>query len=186
MKKQICIVLAFVMLLMLCACGNTAAPETSSVPAVAPLTGADYTEIIRANRNDELNEVYNIIADGKVAFTPFEMEDAQQEEAVSALWMLTGLSDADMQNYAISASLMNVRAYACMIIKPADGKTDAVMAALQEYVDGQKRSFENYLIDQYDIAAGAVLRETKTGEVILVMDENADALADALEKALQQ
>lgn len=176
MKRFLSLCLALVLAFSLTACGGSSA-SSSAVPK-------DYAAIIKAARADDYNEAYPIIAGGEVVHNPLEMADDEKGSYVETIWALTGLEEANMQTYALSISLINIRAYAVAIIMPAEGKTDAVTANLQEYVTGIQKSFENYLPDQYEIAKDAVVRTAKTGEIILVIDENASALADTLEAEL--
>ena len=76
------------------------------------------------------------------------------------------------------------RSYAVAIVKPADGKTDEVKAALEAYVASEQQSMEHYLEDQYQIAKAATVTVAPTGEVILVCAENHDTLLANIEKAL--
>ena len=71
-----------------------------------------------------------------------------------------------------------VRSYAVAIVKPAEGKTDAVKSALEAYVTSEQQSMEHYLEDQYQIAKAATVTVAPTGEVILVCAENHDTLLD--------
>jgi len=79
---------------------------------------------------------------------------------------------------------MMVRSYAIAIVKPAEGKTDAVKAALEAYVQSEQQSMEHYLEDQYQIAKAATVTVAPTGEVILVCAEDHDTILSNIEKAL--
>ena len=79
---------------------------------------------------------------------------------------------------------MMVRSYAVALVKPAEGKTDAVKSALEAYVTSEQQSMEHYLEDQYQIAKAATVTVAPTGEVILVCAENHDTLLTNIEKAL--
>ena len=56
---------------------------------------------------------------------------------------------------------------------------------MEQYVKGQQQSFQNYLQDQYDIAKDAKIKELPSGEIVLVMCEDAADVAGKIEKALQ-
>ena len=74
--------------------------------------------------------------------------------------------------------------YAIAIVKPAEGKTDAVKAALEAYVQSEQQSMEHYLEAQYQIAKAATVTVAPTGEVILVCAEDHDTILANIEKAL--
>ena len=67
------------------------------------------------------------------------------------------------------------------IVKPAEGKTDAVKEALSSFIEAQKSAQENYLADQYAIAKAAKLNVLKCGEVILVMCCGQDTVYNSIE-----
>jgi len=96
-----------------------------------------------------------------------------------------GLEEDMLSEYALSMSLMNVRAYAVGIFVPAEGKTEDVQAAVESYVAAQRRAFEQYLQDQYEIAQNAIVETLPGGEVMLVMSEDAAQTAQALRDALK-
>jgi putative heme iron utilization protein len=79
---------------------------------------------------------------------------------------------------------MMTRSYGVAIVMPAEGKTDDVKAALENYVQGQQLSMENYLVDQYEIAQAATVTVVPTGEVVLVCSENGDEVLASIEAAL--
>ena len=154
-------------------------------------TPKDYTQIIHDARTDEDNE-YDMIftkgEDGK--FTAIdgysaEYEAGQLDDEVRNLMMpLLNLEDDMYTDLAASVSSMMVRSYAVAIVKPAEGKTDAVKSALEAYVTSEQQSMEHYLEDQYQIAKAATVTVAPTGEVILVCAENHDTLLANIEKAL--
>ena len=154
-------------------------------------TPKDYTQIIHDARTDEENE-YDMIftkgEDGK--FTAIdgysaEYEAGQLDDEVRNLMMpLLNLEDDMYTDLAASVSSMMVRSYAVAIVKPAEGKTDAVKSALEAYVTSEQQSMEHYLEDQYQIAKAATVTVAPTGEVILVCAENHDTLLANIEKAL--
>ena len=114
-----------------------------------------------------------------------EYEAGQLDDEVrSILLPLLNLEDDMYTDLAASISAMMVRSYAVAIVKPAEGKTDAVKSALEAYVTSEQQSMEHYLEDQYQIAKAATVTVAPTGEVILVCAENHDTLLDNIEKAL--
>ena len=114
-----------------------------------------------------------------------EYEAGQLDDEVRNLMLpLLNLEDDMYTDLAASVSSMMVRSYAVAIVKPAEGKTDAVREALEAYVTSEQQSMEHYLEDQYQIAKAATVTVAPTGEVILVCAENHDTLLDNIEKAL--
>ena len=154
-------------------------------------TPKDYTQIIHDAREAEDNDYYMIFSpaeDGK--FTAIDGYSAEYEagqlddEVRSILLPLLNLEDDMYTDLAASISAMMVRSYAVAIVKPAEGKTDAVKSALEAYVTSEQQSMEHYLEDQYQIAKAATVTVAPTGEVILVCAENHDTLLTNIEKAL--
>ena len=90
-----------------------------------------------------------------------------------------------MSAYALSVSPMNVKAYAVAAIYPAAGKEDAVQEGLDAFVENRKASFEQYLMDQYDIADSARLETLDDGTVLLVMCPDQDAVFDAIRTSIE-
>ena len=182
MKRLIAALLAGLTLFALVGCSagskaDSAAPKDS--------------QILHDARTDEENE-YDMIftkgEDGK--FTAIdgysaEYEAGQLDDEVRNLMMpLLNLEDDMYTDLAASVSSMMVRSYAVAIVKPAEGKTDAVKEALEAYVTSEQQSMEHYLEDQYQIAKAATVTVAPTGEVILVCAENHDTLLTNIEKAL--
>ena len=183
MKRLIAALLAGLTLFALVGC-SAGSPADSAAPK-------DYSQILHDARTDEENE-YDMIftkgEDGK--FTAIdgysaEYEAGQLDDEVRNLMMpLLNLEDDMYTDLAASVSSMMVRSYAVAIVKPAEGKTDAVKSALEAYVTSEQQSMEHYLEDQYQIAKAATVTVAPTGEVILVCAENHDTLLANIEKAL--
>ena len=183
MKRLIAALLAGLTLFALvgCSAGSKAEPSTPK----------DYSQILHDARTDEDNE-YDMIftkgEDGK--FTAIDGYSAEYEagqlddEVRSILLPLLNLEDDMYTDLAASISAMMVRSYAVAIVKPVEGKTDAVKSALEAYVTSEQQSMEHYLEDQYQIAKAATVTVAPTGEVILVCAENHDTLLTNIEKAL--
>lgn len=98
---------------------------------------------------------------------------------------LLGLTQEDMTAFALSVSMMNVKAYGIAAVMPAPGKEEAVREALQGFIDTQKMSFEFYLADQYEIAQNARLETLSDGTVLMVMTQDQDAVYQAIAQALE-
>lgn len=186
MKRIIACLMAGVMLLALVGCGASGSSGSASSAAKK-----DYTQILHDARSDEDNEYEMIFTKGEDGkFTAIdgysaEYEAGQLDDEVRNLMMpLLNLEDDMYTDLAASVSSMMVRSYAVAIVKPAEGKTDAVKSALEAYVTSEQQSMEHYLEDQYQIAKAATVTVAPTGEVILVCAENHDTLLANIEKAL--
>ena len=183
MKRIITALLAGLCLLAFAGCSSGSKPDSS-----AP---KNYSQILHDVRTDEENE-YDMIftkgEDGKfTAIDGYSAEyDAAQldDEIRNMVFPLLNLEDDMYTDFAASVSSMMVRSYAVAIVKPAEGKTDEVKAALEAYVTSEQQSMEHYLEDQYQIAKAATVTAAPTGEVILVCAENHDVLLAGIEKAL--
>ena len=183
MKRIIASLLAGLCLLALVGC-SAGSKADSSAPK-------DYSQIIHDARTDEDNE-YDMIftkgEDGK--FTAIDGYSAEYEadqlndELKDIVFPLLGLEDGSYKSFAASVSSMMVRSYAVAIVKPAEGKTDAVKAALEAYVQSEQQSMEHYLEDQYLVAKAATVTVAPTGEVVLVCAEDHDTILSNIEKAL--
>ena len=148
--------------------------QPSDEPSTAPETEAPATSVladaITSSRTDEENEAYPVFSD-KAA-----IEDAY--------YQVVGFTAADVDDIAMSVSLINVKAYGIVIAKPAEGCADTVKAGLQAFIDTQCNNFETYLADQYEIAKNAKLETLDDGTIVMVMCANADAVYDAIVAAL--
>ena len=148
-------------------------------------------QIIHDARSDEDNE-YDMIftkgEDGKfTAIDGYSAEyeaDQLNEEIRDILMPLLNLEDDQYTAFAASISSMMVRSYAVAIVKPAEGKTDEVKAALEAYVASEQQSMEHYLEDQYLVAKAATVTVAPTGEVILVCCEGSDTVLANIKAAL--
>ena len=183
MKRLIAALLAGLCLLALVGC--------SSGKKTDPSTPKDYSQILHDARSDDENETDMIFTKGEDGkFTAIDGYSAEYEagqlddEVRSILLPLLNLEDDMYTDLAASISAMMVRSYAVAIVKPAEGKTDAVKSALEAYVTSEQQSMEHYLEDQYQIAKAATVTVAPTGEVILVCAENHDTLLANIEKAL--
>ena len=183
MKRIIAALLAGLTLFALVGCSAGSKADSS--------TPKDYSQIIHDARSDEDNQ-YNMIftkgEDGKfTAIDGYSADyDADQldEEVKNMLLPLLNLEDGQYTSLAASVSGMMVQSYAVAIVKPADGKTDEVKAALEAFVTSEQQSMEHYLEDQYQIAKAATVTVAPTGEVILVCAEDHDTILANIEKAL--
>lgn len=183
MKRIIAALLAGLTLFALVGCSAGSKADSS--------TPKDYSQIIHDARKDEENQ-YNMIftkgEDGKfTAMDGYSAEyDADQldDEIKNMMLPLLNLEEDQYTDFAASISAMMVQSYAVAIVKPADGKTDEVKAALEAYVASEQQSMEHYLEDQYQIAKAATVTVAPTGEVVLVCAEDHDTILANIEKAL--
>lgn len=149
-----------------------------------------YTAAIVASRDQETNDALPVIGakageSAVYTYLPSSMEndpEAAAQMADMVMQTLT-LTPDQLQQYAFSISLINVKAYGVGVFMPAEGQTDAVKAALEDFVTNQQKSFENYLADQYEIAKQAKVEVLPTGEVVLVMCENSDEVLASIKDA---
>lgn len=183
MKRIIASLLAGLCLLALVGC-SAGSKADSSAPK-------DYSQIIHDARTDEDNE-YDMIftkgEDGK--FTAIDGYSAEYEadqlsdEVANMMMPLLGLEDDMYDDFAASVSGMMVRVYGVAIVKPAEGKTQDVVDAMDAYVQSQQKSMEHYLEDQYQIASAARVATVPTGEVVMVCCEDSDTVFENIKKAL--
>lgn len=183
MKRIIASLLAGLCLLALVGCS-----AGSKADSAAP---KDYSQIIHDARTDEDNE-YDMIftkgEDGK--FTAIDGYSAEYEadqlsdEVANMMMPLLGLEDDMYEDFAASVSGMMVRVYGVAIVKPAEGKTQDVVDAMDAYVQSQQKSMEHYLEDQYQIASAARVATVPTGEVVMVCCEDSDTVFENIKKAL--
>ena len=184
--KKLSLTFALVLALGLCAllagCGSKASSDSG--------TPKDYAKILQEARTDEFNEAYPILSKGDSGFVleganAADMADEDKERMGDMMLELMGLDPADMADYALSVSLMNVKSYGVAIILPAEGRSDAVKTSLQNFIQSQQSAQEFYLPDQYEIAKDARLTQAADGSWVLVMSEDATAVNDAILAALK-
>lgn len=176
MKRIFSLILAM-SLLTLTACsggGASSAGEGGTPPAT--LTAEErtqlYVDAITGARSEEDNQ-YNAIL------------SSAEDDMAEMTFQLLGVAAGDMESFAVSVSLMNVKAYGVAVIKPAEGKADAVKEGLQGFIDLQQQNFAQYLPDQHEIAQSARLEALEDGTLIMVMCEGQDAVYDAIASAIQ-
>ena len=167
-------------------------------------TPKDYTQIIHDAREAEDNDYYMIFArsdednkyemiftkgeDGKFTaqygYSASYPADDLNDEIQNMLLPLLDLPEGSYTDLAASLSAMMVQSYGVAIVKPAEGKTQEVVDAMDAYIQNQQQTMEHYLEDQYQIAAAAKVATVPTGEVVMVCCENSDAVMNAIKTAL--
>lgn len=148
---------------------ETEAPETEAPATEAPVTNA-LGDAITAARTDEDNEAYPVFCD----------KDAIED----MYYQVVGFTASDVDEIAMSVSLINIKAYGIVVVKPAEGCADTVKAGLQAFIDTQCANFETYLADQYEIAKNAKLETLEDGTIVMVMCENADSVYESIVASL--
>ena len=172
MKKTriLSLLLVAAMCLALCACAGEKTPDAD--PSQDPVE-RDYVQIITDAR-------------GEGETTPIMTTDTEDDPTEKEMtFALLGFTPEDTEGYGVSISLMNVRAYAIVAVKPAEGKEDTVREGLENYIEAQKGSFEFYLEDQYEIASNAKLETLDDGTMVLVMCEGQDGVFESIKAALE-
>ena len=106
--------------------------------------------------------------------------DQLDDEVKNMILPLLNLEDDMYTDLAASVSSMMVRSYAVAIVKPAEGKTDAVKAALEAYVASEQQSMEHYLEDQYQIAKAATVTVAFRDSVAQYSDSSQSGRSDKL------
>ena len=154
-------------------------------------TPKDYTQIIHDAREAEDNDYYMIFSpaeDGKFTaqygYSAEYEADQLSDEVANMMMPLLGLEDGMYDDFAASVSGMMVSVYGVAIVKPAEGRTQDVVDAMDAYVQSQQKAMERYLEDQYEIASAARVVTVPTGEVVMVCCEDSDTVLENIKKAL--
>lgn len=184
MFRTLALALAAALCLTLTACGGAGSSGSARAHTVQ-----EYADAIKNARSDEENEYNDIIAregDGSPTYAHNPSSLTDEDAAGQAPFMLEmlGLTDEMLDAYAVSLSLMNVRAYAIGVFRPAEGKAEDVQAGLESYVKLQQQNFEQYLEDQYEVAKAARIETLPGGEIVLVMAEGAEDIFTKIKEAL--
>ena len=183
MKRLIAALLAGLTLFALVGCS-----AGSKADSAAP---KDYSQILHDARSAEDNEYYMIFtkgADGKYTaqygYSKDYEADQLHDEIANMMMPMLNLEDGMAEDFAASLSTMMVQSYGLAIVKPAEGRTQDVVDALNAYVESEQQSMEHYLEDQYQIAKNAKVETLPSGEVVLVCCEDSDTVLANLKKAL--
>lgn len=175
MKKMLTLALALALTITaLAGCsGKNGGGSSSTPPAKTP---EELTQLYASAITDNAGEM--------VEYNPV-ISEAKEGDLSAMILETMGLKAEDMTAFGISASMMNVQAYGIAAVMPAEGRADAVKEALQSFIDNQKQSFEQYLVDQYEIASSAKLETLEDGTVLMVMCEDQDTVFGDISAAIQ-
>lgn len=177
LKVMTAMLLAASMITTFTACANTTDDQVTDVPdsnIVKVLTAEEYTELYTGALDGVDSEM--------LEYNPAMTNPAEMDEfMLDAL----GMAAEDMEAAAISVSMMGVQAYGIMIVKPAEGSEQAVVDAMNSYVELQRSNFEMYLVDQYEIAEAATVEVLEDGTVLMVMCEDSTTVHDALVESIE-
>ncbi len=178
--------MALVLCFALAACGGQPA---SSGDAAGAKKAEDYANLIRDSRSEEDNQYFEIVGanageDPVLILNPYQVDDEMAAQSIGMMFDAMGVPAADLDTYAFTMSLMMTQAYHIGIYKPVEGKQADVQAGLEAYIKSVQQQFDRYLEDQYQISLNAVIKTTASGEIIVVMAENAADIADKIEKGL--
>ena len=151
MKRIIACLMAGILMLALVGCGTSGSSSAAAKK--------DYTQILHDARSDEDNEYLMIFTkgeDGKFTaqygYSAEYEADQLSDEVANMMMPLLGLEDGMYDDFAASVSGMMVSVYGVAIVKPAEGRTQDVVDAMDAYVQSQQKAMERYLEDQYEIA----------------------------------
>lgn len=162
MRKVISLLLVMLLPLLWVGCGGEEAPKQQ----------LDYAEVLRQARPEEENEAFPIVA-------------GPEDDGYDLIFLEFGLQEEDLQRYAVSASIFMTHAYGIAIFMPAEGRQQMVLEAAEAFKARKEHDFENYLQDQYQIAKAAVIETADSGEILVAMCSDAQAVMDRLKQGLQ-
>lgn len=170
MKRALSLTLSSLLLLTLAtSCGGTSNKSNDLTPEQRT---ESYVKAITAARDAESNQYDTLLT-------------SASDDNASMVFETLGVTAEDMTAFALSVSMMNVRAYAVAAVYPAAGKDETVRKGLEGFIERQKQNFYQYLEAEYAIAGNARLETLEDGTILLVMAENQDALFDAIRDGIE-
>ena len=166
MKKLLVLALGIVMMFAVVGCNKN---ERSS--EVKSFTGEELAQII-SDCGSEMTQ-YN------------EPKSFDDENGMGPMFLESFEADPSIiEAGAISYSMMNVKAYAIMIVKPAEGKAEDVKTMFENDKNINIQNFTNYLADQLEIAENAIIEEVN-GYIVYVMTDDAETVFNAISEKLK-
>lgn len=169
MKKFITLLLAAVLVLSFAACEQKV-PEPVE-PEEVKIASEDLKAAIEGARDAELNDYIPVLT---------SVNDPGAQQVLTTL----SLNTETMECYALSVSLINIKAYGIVLVKPVEGQEEAVKTALEEFVESTRSSFENYLPAQAEIANAATVETLENSVIMMIMSEEHDTVRDAVAEAV--
>lgn len=180
MKKILALALATVMALgVLAGCGSNGSGSGSN---------AGSTSVSDVKNPEELAALYKEAIENSgldkeiIQYNPI-ITDPKNEQ-IETIQEITGLDFSQFEAFATSISLMNIQAYGVAVVKPVEGQEEAVKAGLQTYLDNTKKSFEQYLEDQLEVAKAAKLETLEDGTIVMVMTQGQDEIFESISNTI--
>lgn len=133
-------------------------------------------EITEANKH--LGDVVNYARATTDVDTYKPILSKDQKDADKAFEVL-GLTDTDMEEFAISIDATNENAYAVAIVKPAESKEESVKAGLQGYIEAKKQAVDTEDTAETDLVNAASI-ETIGDYTVLVMCKDHDEVVSKI------
>ena len=115
-----------------------------------------------------------------------ELDLTQMQQADNQMVKrLYGLSPSDYEGLTLWYPITNMEAQEVLVIKLADpAQADAIRAAVEKRLETQKKSFDGYGIEQYDLLTNHSILEVQGNFVLFVVNENAEKALAAFLAAL--
>jgi len=182
MKKLFSVIIVSVILLAGCSNENSSdsASASSSTTSSSSISSSISSESASQNASDSSSpaeskaEVYAQAALSAVEFP--KMRKISEPAEIDALF---GFDTADFADYSLYTELMGVNLSKVILVKPADGKHDAVSEALRAYY-GELLESGAYYPAQQEAAAGAQFGETTDGYVFIIVHKDGQTAAEAI------
>ncbi len=149
------------------------------------VTGCAAEEEAKVYTNEELSAVLVEVGGEAVTYNPPLALGSEELNGFVFNEAGLGFNAENYQAGAFSFSMIMTQAYALMLVQPAEGMQEAVVAELTEYKDYIVGQFEGYLPDQLAIAEGAQVEVLENGLVALVVMENPGDVITSMNTALE-
>lgn len=157
MKKFFCIVMILSMLVVFCACGS----------------GDTTTTTAPTNVNVDLKAVMTEIETSVTL--PENMDDITTTDLLLQYY---GIKAEDVKQFAVKINGTGIQCDEIVMIEAVDADALArIKTSLQNRLDDVKNQMNNYLPDQYQIAAACKV-ETKGNYAVLFISSDADRMTE--------